>query len=154
MKSLGMLSQRLERAERELVPALREAERQTMEQALQEADRLSQGPFSATQLRAMGHPYARRAPSPPQDPAIINEQSGTFRRSWGPILQHYAAGTLFTSVQNTAPYSGYLARGTSLMISRPLPQRVYERIRADRARRIRRVLRRYLPRRGYLSRPG
>src|SRR5262245_2427800 len=45
---------------------------------LQAARLHSEGPFSARELRRMGHPYATRHAAAPLDPAVINRQSGRF----------------------------------------------------------------------------
>jgi hypothetical protein len=96
------------------------------DRAIHSAVSWSSGGFSSAQLAAMGHPYAKRAPHPPQDPGIINRQSGTFLRSWRSSGLEYTLEGLGIRVFNEAPYADYLDKGTSLMILRPIIDRLDE----------------------------
>jgi hypothetical protein len=56
---------------------------------LERAREMSSGPYSQAQLRMMAAkrknkrgPYSRVSPAPPNDPAIINKQSGSIYRGW------------------------------------------------------------------------
>jgi hypothetical protein len=84
----------------------------------------SEGPYSAAALAAMGHPYSRRRPRPPLDPAVINVQTGRFLGSWSWELPQARGGDLTTTVRNNDPKADELATGTSRMIARPLPEKV------------------------------
>lgn len=110
----------------------RRAEEATAREALQIAQRYSSGPFSTRALAAMGHPYARRAPRPPGNPALVNRQSGRFRASWRVVR----SGNRLRLV-NDAPYARYFNdRGTRLMIRRPITRAVGQAIRRSRERRL------------------
>ncbi len=97
------------RAEREIALAVRE----TARFAEKEADRWSQGTF-----KARGE-YAVRNPRPPQDPGIINQQSGEFRRAW--TVREVEPGKW--RLENTSPHAGYML-GTKRMIFRPVIDRI------------------------------
>src|SRR5690242_20499263 len=62
--------------------AVMEAERVSGNDARRTAVKLSSGKFSTLKLRLMHGPYSTRDPHPPDDPAIINKQTGLFRSSW------------------------------------------------------------------------
>ena len=124
------------RAARALPRAARRAEKESLKQAVLTARQMSVGPYSLAHLAAMGHPYSRRRPRPPQEPAIINLQSGLFIRGWQDEGQQQQGGTLKTAAVNMAPYSGYLDKGTRLMIRRPLVQRVKAIIQPGRVARL------------------
>lgn len=84
----------------------------TAREARQHAVKLSSGTFNAR------GEYARRNPRPPQDPAIINVQSGVFRSAWTVRKE----GSVWV-VENDAPHADFM-RGTRLMITRPILERV------------------------------
>jgi hypothetical protein len=84
----------------------------------------SEGPYSSAALAAMGHPYSRRHPAAPLDPAVINVQTGQFRSSWAWRLPQESGGKLTTVVRNDDPKADDLASGTNRMIPRPLPEKV------------------------------
>lgn len=113
-----------------------QAERQTLAQGLGLARSLSRGPYRAAQLRRMGHPY-RRGGRPPADPAQINRQSGVFLRSWRAEGPRNLAGTFSGRIVNSAPWAGFLDRGTRRMIRRPIRERVLSLLRPARLRRLR-----------------
>jgi hypothetical protein len=116
------------------------AERQTMAFALQEARRLSGGPFKTAMLRAMGHPYAKRRPRPPIDAAIINKQSNVFRRSWRVVPPRQAGKEMVSTLSNIAPYARFLFEGTRLMIMRPTLLKIRKRVAAFRHKQYRSLL--------------
>lgn len=110
----------------------RRAEEASAREALALAQRYSSGPVSTRALRAMGHPYARRAPRPPGSPAVVNRQSGRFRAAWRIVK----TGDRMRLV-NDAPYSRYFNdRGTRLMMRRPITRAVAQAIRRSRERRL------------------
>lgn len=125
--------------------AVRDAERQSAQSALEIARELSSGRFSTAQLRALGHPY-RIGGVPPQDPAIINRQSGRFYHGWRIIPPRQSQGGLVTRLVNDSPQAKRLSRGTSRMIARPILQRIAERTRPRRRALYRAAIRQTLAR--------
>jgi len=114
----------------------RAAEDANAREALQVAQRYSSGPFSTRVLAVLGHPYARRAPRPPGNPAVINRQSGRFRSSWRVVR----TGERIRLV-NDAPYAKYFNdAGTQRMIRRPIMRAVGQAIRRSRERRLARAM--------------
>lgn len=98
--------------------------------------------FSLAQLRAMGHPYAKRNPFPPVRPHILNRQNGLLHRSWLVRVRRYGDGST-ASVVNTAPYAKYMtAEGTTKMIGRPVLDEALARTQPERARNMRNARRR------------
>lgn len=86
----------------------------------------SSGDISEAELAEMGHPYAWGR-VPPQDPAIINEQTGLFLQSWNQDGPRFLPdGSIYTRFWNSAPYAEFLSRkdGTVFMIPRPLDDAV------------------------------
>lgn len=85
---------------------------------LDAAVRRSSGPFSQSQLDAMDNPYAKRHGRPILEPFNVNDQTGTFRRSWEPRQ----VGALHAQVVNTDPKAKYLVtedeQGTEFMFHR------------------------------------
>jgi hypothetical protein len=112
--------------------AYRKIEADTARQAILIAREVSSGRFSTEDLRRMGHPYSRRHPNPPADPAIINRQSGRFWRGWsvvGPVITGDRSRVTLT---NSAPYADYLKTGTRRMIARPAWRLIEDRVDAYR----------------------
>lgn len=90
----------------------------------------SLGPYSTAQLGEMYNPYGPysvRSPHPPMHPGIINFQTGTFYRNWQQLTRS-SSHWILISTFNTSPYANALATGTDLMIMRPLPELVGERV--------------------------
>jgi hypothetical protein len=88
------------------------------EQMKEEAIKLTSGTVSTAQLRAMGHPFARRHPgSLARLP--INRQSGGLQRSIR-IMPRTVAGEEGFQLQFTSPHSKYVLRrmGTRKMVAR------------------------------------
>jgi len=129
----------------ELDRAMRLVERESAGEALKIARELSSGRFSAAQLALLSHPY-RIGGHPPQDPAIINWQTGEFYRGWRVIGPRAAGGTLTTKLVNESPQARALERGTSRMIARPILIRIQERVQARRRTLYRAAIRRTLSR--------
>ena len=128
---------------RRLVAAIRRSERASLQEGLQVARFWSRGSISSAALRRMGHPY-RRGGFPPQDPGIINRQTGVFLRSWrtrGPSL---GGDQVSSRLFNTAPQASFLNTGTSRMIRRPIRERVVARLRPKRLARLRAAIREVL----------
>ena len=106
--------------------ACRAACAEIMDAVQAEAELLSSGTATPAQLRADDHPYAQRHGyvQPPYSPTVINEQTSTFRTSWGqePVAE-YPDG-FRGAVVNTDPKSAWLEFGTNRMLGRPLPLEV------------------------------
>ena len=103
----------------------------TLQDAKAKAIVLSSGTLTTAELRRRGHPYARRNPTSPS-PEIINSQSGVFRAAFLTPAPIVGPDGVTARVVNVAPYSGYLAAGTRLMVARPLPQAVQLAVRVRR----------------------
>lgn len=115
---------------REVARRAREAETENGREALRVARLLSSGPLTSRQLVMLGHPYAARAPRAGR-PAVINVQTGRFRAGWRLVRQGNR-----TRIVNHSPLSRIFARGTRLMIRRPIAQAVAQTIRRGRERRL------------------
>ena len=126
----------------DLEKAVRAAEKESAQEALAIARRLSSGPLSAGDLRRLQHPYSTARSRSPQDPAIINVRSGRFRDAWRVTNPRRTAGGLVTRLINTAPYARYLLFGTRRMIARPILKRIQEILAPKRAAIYRKQLRR------------
>lgn len=104
------LADRFRRFPAKLMQEVQKSESQTLVKARVIARRWSSGTIKTPQLVAMGHPYAKRRWRPPQDPGLINVQTGRFKSSWtafsffGAMAGRNAAVT--GVLLNTAPYSG------------------------------------------------
>lgn len=129
----------------EVDKAVRRAEKESAENALQIARELSSGKFSSFQLRMMGHPY-RIGGVPPADPAIINRQTGRFYHGWRVLPPRKSESGILTQLVNESPYARYLLRGTSRMIARPILVRIRERAEPRRRALYRAAIRRTLSR--------
>lgn len=125
----------LRRRAQALDAALRQAEKENLQEALRIARKLSSGTISSAQLRAMGHPY-RLGGSPPAPPEIINAQSGRFRDSWRATGPFATRGGLVSRLVNTAPWAAWLFGGTARMIARPIGAAIQRRVVALRYRRL------------------
>jgi hypothetical protein len=130
----------IKKFEGEAIRDLMAAEKEAAELALKFAREFSSGRISSDTLRVMGHPYATRAPRPPMDPAIINEQSGRFLRSWKIVGPRRTSVGLRTKLVNRCPYAIYLWKGTRRMIARPILERVREKLLPYRERFIKAAL--------------
>jgi hypothetical protein len=120
----ALIAARLRRIARRFEHWVREAERESAYEALRLAREFSSGPFSTALLRKMGHPYARRKPNPPQDPAIINRQSGDFINAWRVSGPRQTTTGLKTKLINDVRYAIYLQNGTETMIERPIREKI------------------------------
>jgi hypothetical protein len=120
-RELDQTAQRLASA------AARGVERALSEVVMPAAIRWSSGP---------GQPPGtyRRGGGGGVDLGLINRRKGRFVAGWekGPVSAE--TGEVRGSVVNTAPFAGFLARGTSRMVARPLPERVVGETEAEVAR--------------------
>ena len=89
------------------------AERKTVRDANKKAVQLSSGPGY------VGHPYSRKASSPPDNPEIINVQSGDFRKDWRSACSATGDG-IQGQISNRNRVADWLDKGTRLMIPRPI----------------------------------
>jgi hypothetical protein len=114
-----------------LEAAVREAEKQSAEEALKIARFYSTGLFSLGRLRELKHPY-RKGASPPADPAMINYHAGRFYRGWKVRPPRKSGGGLVTKLVNDSPMARFLLEGTRFMIARPILARIRERLKGKR----------------------
>lgn len=110
----------LKRAAELMREGLRQAVRDTQQDAWTLAREYSSGNLSAAEQRRRDHPYAKRHGGPQANPLIVNVQSGDFRESWelSPIRE--SDGELFARVFNESRAAPYLAGGTRYMFERPI----------------------------------
>lgn len=113
-----------ERAARELESTVSSAVAAFGEQVKAEAVAFSLGPYSLKELADMGHPYSKANPQPPDDPAIINLQTGHFLRGWTLGMVQRAPDAIWITVGNYTKEADFLDRGTNTMIRRPLVERL------------------------------
>src|SRR5918996_632633 len=128
----------------EMLRAMKDAERTSAHWGVAIAKNLSKGPFTSAHLKAMGHPYSKRKNRPPQDPAIINKQSGFFLSAWVARPTQQAANSFQTRIENFAPYAEFLHRGTDRMIQRPILERIAQKLRPFRRKTLADAMRRVL----------
>jgi hypothetical protein len=134
--SLDQAAAILRQKARALQQQVRSAEAQSAQEALATAHAYSSGPFSTRMLQIMGHPYSRRNPRPPGNPAVVNRQSGRFRSSWRVMRQGDR-----TRLVNDAPYAQYFNdAGTVRMMRRPILRAIAQKIRRNRERRLARAV--------------
>ena len=136
----NLLAARLRSAGPAISAALLTAEAITVKEALAAAVRLSSGGHSLAQLRAAGHPYARRAPDPSFDASVINVQSGEFLRAWRSAGPSLVGGVVKSRVVNNSAPAKYMG-GTRTMIARPIDRAIRAAVSPDRNRRLARLRR-------------
>mgnify|MGYP001575296866 CR=1 FL=1 len=136
-KEMGLVFRRLANT---LEPAVRAAERESGEEALKVAQELSSGPYTSAMLKALGHPYATRAPNPPQDAGVINRQLGEFYNSWRLRAPRRVGTVMRTRLVNVSYHAAFLEKGTRLMIARPIKEAIATRMENTR----RKIMRRHL----------
>ena len=95
--------------------ALKDAVREATQATLRRAKVVSSGTRTLAQLASMDHPFAQRHPVPLLEPAIINMQSGAFKRDW----KKRTSG-LVGFVENDNPVVPFLTEGTRFMHIRPI----------------------------------
>lgn len=81
--------------------------------------RASSGSISTKTLRLMGHPYAKRDPQTPLNPAVINDQGGPFKKDWRKTKSRMVGGVMRGRVVNVDTKAKYML-GTRKMIRRPI----------------------------------
>jgi len=135
----AILRRRAQALDREV----REAEKDALQYAVKTAEKLSSGPLTSATLRTMGHPY-RIGGSPPQNPAVVNAQSGQFRGAWRVNGPHAARGGLVSEITNTVPYARFLFAGTARMIMRPILDLIRKRTADYRYRKMQEAVRKAL----------
>lgn len=111
---------------------IKASEQVTVQHALSIARVLSSGRLTGAQLARMGHPY-RIGGTAPQDPAIINRQTGAFFRGWRIVGPEAKGGNLSTRLVNDAPHAALLFGGTQKMVARPILERIDQLVAARRA---------------------
>lgn len=112
-----------------------EAERESAQEAKRLAEHYSSGPYSQATLTRMGHPYARRAPSPPLPPYFMNRQSGQFFSGWRWYLL-VSGDTISSGIWNHSEHGKFLEWGTRLMIERPILEQVEKEMQPKRFARL------------------
>jgi len=115
----------------ELAKSVMDAMTEATKFGYQNAQIMSQGTESLGQLRAADHPYARRHGLPLRDPAIINEQTGDFLRSWINPAPERNGDVVEGSIENdnwVADYltqkPGRMGKYRSKMFKRPIDDEV------------------------------
>lgn len=122
-----------------LVVEVSQSEMQSMREAKLIAIRdFSSGGFKTAILRRMGHPYSKRNPRPPANPAIMNRQTGLFRSSWQiHISSDVSSQNIKSKLVNTAPYAGYVVGGgNSRMMFRPIKKYIKDKVEPIRSRNL------------------
>ncbi|WP_395089293.1 hypothetical protein [Armatimonas sp.] len=115
------------------------AETLTQEDAQRELMEASSGGLSTAELRRRDHPYARRHGTAREDPKVINEQTGKFKRSWRATRPTRTGNLLRSRIRNTDPKAKFM-HGTETMVPRPIIRRVRRRIQRIHRYRIQRGL--------------
>ncbi len=131
---------------RAMKPEMRRAEGETLGHGLKLAQKMSEGPYSQAALRRLGHPYAKRSPSPPMAPGIINMgPSKRFRKGWRRVQKGYIMSgprnALVSTLYNNSPEARFM-RGTRYMIERPITNMVARFVRPGRRVRLVEAVRR------------
>lgn len=137
----GQAASEIEKFSRRLDRELQKAEQDSLTEAAQIAADLSSGPFKQFQLTAMGHPYAVSNPNPPQDAAIINTQTGTFKKAWQTQAGEWDGDSLSNKLVNADRVADWLDQGTKKMIARPIQARICERLEPVRLRNLEEAIR-------------
>ena len=124
MANFSDASRDLEKAARLLTRAANNANLIATKKIVKTLQYYSGGQFSSEILAWLGHPYkiGGTEPLPYGDAAVINSQSGIFKRSWV-YVRIPIAGTLGGvgyRIYNIASYASFLETGTSKMIARPI----------------------------------
>lgn len=128
MSTFRDAARRLQRMARVLLSAEREVAELTGDDLLATALKFSSGAADRNTLARADHPYARRHGSPRLNPAIINEQTGVFKRAWKLRVKRTSSG-MSVAVWNEDPKAVFLQAGTRFMFARPLDQRVVAEVR-------------------------
>ncbi len=107
---------RVRNLKRQMQRASKDVEKLVHEKALEYSGLTD---HSLTQLAKMGHPYSKRHPKPPHDPAYLHAQSGNLRKSWELTVEFHGSDYVLT-LRNKAEYFKWLEGGTKKMIRRPI----------------------------------
>lgn len=129
----------VEGLQKRLVERVAAAEALTLADAKEEALEASSGPLSTAELRRRDHPYAVRHGVATEDPEVINEQTGRFKRRWQTRRPIKTGTRLESRLRNTDPKAKYM-HGTDVMLPRPIIRRVARRIKPMRRVRVQRAL--------------
>jgi hypothetical protein len=127
---------------------IRRSELETAQKAKEMLRVDSSGPYKQAMLDEMGNPYGYSNGKPRKhlltrynlDPAIINIQTGRFKRSWGIKKPRKVGRNLNSEVTNSAPYAIDML-GKPNMIPRRIDIAVGKKIRRFRFDRARAALR-------------
>ena len=124
------------------------AESQNLKAAYQTAQDYSTGTLSTATIAAGGHYYGRAFMGPiPQDPAIINRQTGGFANAW--VMQEPASdignGELVTRLINASSQAAWLEDGTKFMIARHFAEAIEAANAPNRQQEIEAAVQRSLP---------
>jgi hypothetical protein len=136
---LKLTKQQLYDRGRTLKGALRRSLRLTLHSSVDasraDALKLTSGNLSTAQLRAMGHPYARRHRNTLIPPLPINRQTGRLQAS----LRVFRRGEDRAQLQFTAPHARFVLapQGTARMLPRGLWMELRRRHNARAAQRLR-----------------
>jgi len=125
--------------ERRIVERVSAAEALTLADAKEEALDASSGTISTAELRRRDHPYAVRHGTAKEDPEVINEQEGRFKRRWQTRRPIKTGTRLEGRLRNTDPKAKHM-HGTDVMLPRPIIRRVSRRIKPMRRVRVQRAL--------------
>lgn len=121
------------------------AERQNLIDGVKLAQEASSGPYSSKVLAEKGHPYSLRNPNPPQDPAIVNFQTGDFFRGWKSRVPRVQGGNIVSKIVNIDPKAQDVAQGIStgrkLSVPRPIVNHIMKQLRPIRLRRLQQAVR-------------
>jgi len=118
---LNEFKRELRKRETALRNGIKKAEGKSATAGKRIAQKLSSGPYSSEELAAMDHPYARRHGAAQIDPAVINAQSGAFRRDWKTGQGDWVEGSLLTTVENDNRVAKFM-HGTKKMVPRPIEE--------------------------------
>lgn len=127
----------LRRKAQALERTVRQAEAESLKEAVAVARSLSTGGLTPQQLRARGHPLRKGGPGLALP---INLHSGGFFLGWKSTGPRKVAGGLQSKVVNTSRTALFVLKGTRRMQARPMTEAILRRTRAARLRRHRQAL--------------
>ncbi|MBB6053283.1 hypothetical protein [Armatimonas rosea] len=139
---LQELAQAAESYPERLARAIVDAEQESLDDIEAEFRRRSEGTLTYSDLRRMGHPYARRDPQTPLDPAMLNTHSGELLAGYEQESieadDEGTSGMVFNDSEHAHRImSG--GKGDSLMVERPIVEAVEDFIEAPRRERLQRA---------------
>jgi len=144
LSRLQELAQAAESYPERLARAIVDAEQETLDEVEAEFKRRSEGTLTYSDLRRMGHPYARRDPQTPLDPAMLSTHSGELLAGYEMEPIEASEEGTSGSVFNDSEHAGWImsgGKGDSLMIERPIVAVVEDFIEAPRRERLQRAQR-------------